>query len=207
MLADDHTFLVDAFTRLLDPEFEIVDTVGDGRALLERAPGLRPDVIVLDLSMPVLDGMDAGVELKGILPHTKIVVLTVADDSEIAALVLRQWASGYLLKKSACWELAKAIREVIKGNTYVTPQIAKKLAEEFVQDPRLDRKKSLTFRQGEILQLLGEGRSTLETGAALNISTRTVAFHKYRIMREFGLKTNADLVAFAIQEGALRRPA
>ena len=207
MLADDHTLLVDAFTRLLEPEFEIVATVADGRALLERAPELKPDVIVLDLRMPLLGGMEAGLELKAALPNTKIVVLTIADDSDIAALALRQWASGYVLKKSAAWELAKAIREVIKGNSYVTPYIAQKLADEFVRDPRVDRRKYLTSRQREILQSLGEGRSMHETGAILNIRTRTVAFHKYRIMKEFGLKTNADLVTFAIREGALRRTA
>jgi len=207
MLADDHTLVVDAFTRLLEPEFEIVATVADGRALLERAPELKPDVIVLDLRMPLLGGMEAGLELKAALPNTKIVVLTIADDSDIAALALRQWASGYVLKKSAAWELAKAIREVIKGNSYVTPYIAQKLADEFVRDPRVDRRKYLTSRQREILQLLGEGRSMHETGAILNIRTRTVAFHKYRIMKEFGLKTNADLVTFAIREGALRRTA
>lgn len=207
MLADDHTLIVDAFRRLLEPEFEIVATVADGRALLEQAPELKPDVIVLDLRMPLLDGMEAGFELKAALPNTKIVVLTIADDSDIAALALRQWASGYVLKKSAAWELAKAIREVIKGNSYVTPYIAQKLADEFVRDPRVDRRKYLTSRQREILQLLGEGRSMHETGTILNIRTRTVAFHKYRIMKEFGLKTNADLVTFAIREGALPRTA
>ena len=206
MLADDHTLIVDAFRRLLEPESEVVGTVADVRALLEQAPGVRPDVIVLDLRMPLLNGIDAGVELKAVLPNTKIVVLTIADDSDIAALALRQWASGYVLKKSAAWELAKAIREVLKGNSYVTPFIAQKIAEEFVRDPRVDRKKFLTSRQREILQLLGEGRSMHETGAILNIRTITVAFHKYRIMKEFGLKTNADLVTFAIREGALQRP-
>lgn len=207
MLADDHTLVVDAFSRLLEPEFEVVGTVADGRALVEQAPVLRPDVIVLDLRMPLLNGIDAGLELKAVLPNTKIVVLTIADDSDIAAFALRQWASGYVLKKSAAWELAKAIREVLKGNSYVTPFIAQKIAEEFVRDPRVDRKKYLTSRQREILQLLGEGRSMHETGAILNIRTRTVAFHKYRIMKEFGLKTNADLVTFAIREGALQRSA
>ena len=207
MLADDHTLIVDAFRRLLEPEFEVVGTVADGRALLERAPGLRPDVIVLDLRMPLLNGIDAGLELKAVLPNTKIVVLTIADDSDIAALALRQWASGYVLKKSAAWELAKAIREVLRGSTYVTPHIAKRLAEEFVRDPRLDRRKSLTPRQMDILQLLAEGRSMHETGAILKIRTRTVAFHKYQIMKEFGLKTNADLVTFAIREGAVRKVA
>ena len=207
MLADDHTLIVDAFRRLLEPEFEVVGTVANGRALLERAPELRPDVIVLDLRMPLLNGIDAGLELKAVLPHTKIVVLTIADDSDIAALALRQWASGYVLKKSAAWELAKAIREVLKGNTYVTPHIAKRLEEEFVRDPRLDRTKALTPRQRDILRLLAEGRSMHETGDILNIRTRTVAFHKYRIMQEFGLKTNADLVTFAIREGALAKSA
>jgi len=207
MLADDHTLVVDAFIRLLEPEFEIVGTVADGRALLERAPELRPDVIVLDLRMPLLNGIDAGLELKAVLPHTKIVVLTIADDCDIAALALRQWASGYVLKKSAAWELAKAIREVLKGNTYVTPNVAKRLADEFVWDPRLDRTKALTPRQRDILRLLAEGRSMHETGDILNIRTRTVAFHKYRIMKEFGLKSNADLVTFAIREGALQKPA
>jgi len=207
MLADDHTLIVDAFRRLLEPEFEIVATVADGRALLEQAPGLRPDVIVLDLRMPLLNGIDAGLGLKAVLPNTKIVVLTIADDSDIAALALRQWASAYVLKKSAAWELAKAIRDVLKGNTYVTPHIAKRLAEEFVRDPRLDRSKSLTPRQRDILRLLAEGCSMHETGDILNIRTRTVAFHKYRIMQEFGLKTNADLVTFAIREGALRKSA
>jgi DNA-binding NarL/FixJ family response regulator len=207
MLADDHTLIVDAFRRLLEPEFEIVGTVADGSGLLEMAPELRPDVVVLDLGMPLLNGMDAGLELKRLLPHTKIVVLTLTDDSDVAASALRQWASGYVLKKSAAWELGKAIREVLKGNSYVTPHIAKRLAEEFVRDPRLDRRKSLTPRQMDILQLLAEGRSMHETGAILKIRTRTVAFHKYQIMKEFGLKTNADLVTFAIREGAVRKVA
>ena len=112
-----------------------------------------------------------------------------------------------MLKKSAAWELGKAIREVLKGNSYVTPHIAKRLAEEFVRDPRLDRRKSLTPRQMDILQLLAEGRSMHETGDILKIRTRTVAFHKYQIMKEFGLKTNADLVTFAIREGAVRKAA
>lgn len=205
MLADDHTLLLDAFRRLLEPEFEIVGTASDGHATLERAPRLKPDVVVLDLGMPLLNGMDTGVELKRLLPNTKIVVLTITDDFDVAASALRQWASGYLLKKSASWELAQAIREVLKGNSYVTPSIAKKLDEEFVRDPRLDRRKHLTARQREILQLLAEGCSMNRAGAILNISTRTVAFHKYRIMEEFGLKTNADLVTFAIREGVLRK--
>ena len=161
MLADDHTLVVDAFIRLLEPEFEIVGTAADGRALLEQAPELRPDVIVLDLRMPLLNGIDVGLELKPVLPNTKIVVLTIADDSDIAALALRQWASGYVLKKSAAWELAKAIREVLKGNTYVTPPVAKRLAEEFVRDPRLDRTKSLTPRQWSACARVG-GQAKLE---------------------------------------------
>jgi DNA-binding NarL/FixJ family response regulator len=121
LLADDHTMVVEAFRKLLELEFEIVGTVGDGRALVATAPGLKPDVIVIDISMPLLNGMDAGRELKRLLPRTKLIALTMNEDCEVASEALRSWASGYLLKKSAGSELVKAIREVLKGKSYVTP--------------------------------------------------------------------------------------
>jgi len=200
LLADDHTLVVEAFIKLLEPEFEVVGTVADGRALLASASQLNPDVIVLDLGMPLLNGMDAGQELKRALPHAKLIVLTMSEDYDLAAEALRHWASAYLLKKSASSELVKAIREVLKGKTYVTPRVAQRLLEEFVRDPRPDRAKALTPRQREVLQLLAEGRTMKEVAAILNVATRTVAFHKYRIMEEFGLRTNSDLVRFAIRE-------
>ena len=203
LLADDHTLILDAFKKLLEPEFEVVGTVTDGRALLLAAPQLRPDVAVIDLGMPLLNGIDAGRELKRLLPNIRIIVLTMSEDFDLASFALRRWASGYLLKKSAGEELVRAVREVLKGKSYVTPFVAKRLAEEFVRDPRTDRMKHLTPRQREVLQLLAEGRTMKEAAAVLNVSTRTIAFHKYRIMEEFGLKTNSDLVRFAIKERIL----
>jgi DNA-binding NarL/FixJ family response regulator len=206
LLADDHTMVVEAFRKLLEPEFEIVGTVADGRTLVNIAPGLKPDVIVLDIGMPLMNGMEAGKELKQLLPRTKLIALTMIEDYELAAEALRSWASGYLLKKSAGSELVKAIREALKGKSYVTPKVAQELLDRFVRDPRHDREKELTPRQRQVLQLLAEGRTMKETADFLHVTPRTVAFHKYRIMEEFGLKTNSDLVKFAIRERVVSPP-
>jgi len=206
LLADDHTLVIEAFKKLLEPEFDIVGTVSDGRTLLQVAPQLEPDVVVLDLGMPLLNGMDAGRELKKLIPRTRLIVLTMNEDYEIAAEALREWASGYLLKTSAGSELVEAIREVLKGRSYVTPRVAQRLVEEFVRDPRPARVKSLTPRQREVLQLLAEGRTMKEAATVLHVAARTVAFHKYRVMEEFGLKTNSDLVRFAMKEHLLTTP-
>lgn len=203
LLADDHTLVVEAFKRLLEPEFDVVATASDGRLLLAIAPQVKPDVVVLDIGMPLLNGMDAGKELKALLPRTKLIVLTMSEDYDLAAEALQKWASGYLLKKSAGSELVKAIREVLKGNSYVTPQVAQRMFEEFIRNPRRDGVKNLTQRQREVLQLLAEGKAMKEVADILHIAIRTVAFHKYRIMEEFGLKTNSDLVRFAIKEHVL----
>jgi len=200
LLADDHTLVLEAFKRLLEPEFEIVGTVSDGLSLLSSAPSAKPDVIVLDIGMPQLSGMEAGVELKRLLPRTKLIALTMNEDPDVAREALRRWASGYLLKKSAGSELVKAIHEALHGRTYVTPAVAQQLEDEFVRDPRQDRKKHLTTRQREVLQLLAEGRTMRETADELHVTPRTIAFHKYRIMEDFGLKTNSDLVKFAIKQ-------
>lgn len=156
--------------------------------------------------MPQLNGMDAGEQLKKSLPLTKIIVLTMSEDFEFAVYALRHWAAGYLLKKSAGSELIKAIQEVAKGRTYVTPQVAQRMLEEFVRDPRADHETHLTKRQKEVLQLLAEGHTMRQVGALLEISTRTVAFHKYQIMQEHGLKTQSDIVLFAIKWHVLPSP-
>jgi DNA-binding NarL/FixJ family response regulator len=130
----------------------------------------------------------------------------MSEDYDLASVALREWASGYLLKKSAATELIQAMREVLKGKSYVTSYVAKRLLEDFVRDPRTDRIKHLTPRQREVLQLLAEGRTMKEVAAVLNVTTRTVAFHKYRIMEEFNLKNNSDLVRFAIKEHLLSSP-
>jgi DNA-binding NarL/FixJ family response regulator len=199
-IADDHTLIVEAFEGLLAKDFEIVGTASDGRSLLEEAPKLKPDVILLDVGLPLLDGITAGQELHKLLPHTKLVVVTMYDDVNLLAYALQHWASAYLSKRSAGTELSKAIQQVLKGKTYVTPEIKKVLEKEFIKDPRLARVRSLTPRQQEVLRVLAEGRTMKEAAQILNVTPRTVAFHKYKIMEEFGLKTNSDLVRFAIQQ-------
>jgi DNA-binding NarL/FixJ family response regulator len=207
MLADDHTLIVEAFTKLLESAFEIVGTATDGLELLKNASELRPDVVILDLNMPKLNGMEAGRQLKRILPLTKIIVLTMSEDFEFAAQALRHWASAYLLKKSAASELVRAIREVLKGRTYVTPRVARRLLEEFVRDPRPGHDTHLTKRQKEVLQLLAEGHTMRQVAVLLDISARTVAFHKYQMMQEHGLKSQSDIVMFAIKQRVVAPPA
>jgi DNA-binding NarL/FixJ family response regulator len=172
----------------------------DGQTLLTAVLQQKPDVIILDIGMPVLNGIDAGRELKKLVPRTKLIVLTMNEDPDIAREALRDWASAYLVKTSAGTELTRAVREVLKGKSYVTPRLAQKLMDEFVRDPRAGRTKELTPRQREVLHLLAEGFTMQETADLLHLTHRTVAFHKYRIMDEFGLKTNSDLVRFAIRE-------
>ena len=200
LLADDHTLVVEGFRKLLETEFEIVGVASDGRALLAAALQEKPDVIILDIGMPFLSGIDAGRELKRLVPRTRLIVLTMNEDPDIAREALRQWASAYLVKKSAGTELIRAVREVLKGRSYVTPRLAQRLMDEFVRDPRVGRTKELTPRQREVLHLLAEGRTMKETADLLHLTPRTIAFHKYRIMEEFGLKTNSDLVRFAVRE-------
>jgi DNA-binding NarL/FixJ family response regulator len=199
-LADDHTLLVDAFRKLLEPEFEIVGTAADGRELIVLAPTLQPDLAIVDLGLPLLNGIDAGRELKKLLPRTRILVVTVNEDSSVAREALRHWASGYLLKKSAGTELTYALRELLKGKSYVTPVMARKIAEDFIRDPELQCNKLLTLRQREVLQLLAEGRTMKEAADILSLTTRTIAFHKYRIMEDFGMRSNSELLKLAMRE-------
>jgi len=200
LLIDDHTLVLDAFKKLLEPEFEIVGTVSDSQAAMSVAVDLKPDVIVLDLGMPRMNGMEAGPELKKRLPRTKVIVLTMNEDSEVARETLRLWASGYLLKKSAGSELVRAIREALRGRTYVTPMTEHQLQEQFIRNPEFEHTKGLTPRQREVLKLLAEGRTMKETADVLHVTPRTIAFHKYKIMEEFGLKNNSDLVKLALRE-------
>lgn len=207
MLADDHTMVAEAFVRLLADHYDVVSIVTDGMALLKEAPVLKPHVVILDLAMPLLNGMAAGKQLKKLLPSTKIVVLTMNEDVEVAREALRHWASAYLLKRSAGSELVKAINEVLHHKTYVTPRMAQRLQEHFARDPDPDRKMQLTKRQTEVMQLLVEGHTMKEVGALLNLQPRTVAFHKYKIMDEYGLKTHSEFVMFAIKNHIVEAPA
>lgn len=200
MLADDHTLLLQAFKKLLEQDFDVVGAVSEESELLSQALQLKPEVIVLDIGMAGASGMAVGGALKKMMPRTSLVVLTMHEDPDIAREAMRCWASGYVLKKSGGSDLIHAIREALQGRCYVAPELARRIEEQSLQDPRSDRKRELTERQREVLRLLAEGRTMREVAATLNVTARTVAFHKYRIMEEFGLKTNSDLVRFAIRE-------
>jgi DNA-binding NarL/FixJ family response regulator len=200
ILADDHKILVEAFRKLLEPHYEVVGTVSDGRALLNVAATLKPDVILLDIGMPLLNGLEAARQLKNKLPAVRLIFLTMQEDPELAVEAMRAGASGYLLKTSASSELLHAIQEALKGKTYVTPRISQGMEQSFIRDPRGRQKaKSLTPRQCEVVQLLAEGKSMKEIADVLHVTPRTVAFHKYKTMEELALKSTAELIQFAIK--------
>ena len=198
LLADDHTLILTAFEKLLTPECEIVGQVSDGRALVAAAETLRPDVIVLDIAMPQLNGLEAGLQIKRKFPSVKLVFLTMNEETDLAVTAFESGASGYLLKRSAASELLTAIREVTQGRSYVTPLITEALVGTLMhQDKR--KPSELTSRQREVLQLLAEGRSMKEVASVLNVAPRTVAFHKYQIMSQLNVKSTAELVQYAVK--------
>ncbi len=199
LIADD-TLVAEAFKDLIEPDYQVIKVVTDGKTLLSTAVEMKPDVVLMDMDMSSLSGVDAGRELKKLLPNTKVILLAMTDDPDVASKALCQWSSGYLLKRSAGVELKRAIGEVLRGHSYVTPSIAQKLIDEFLRTPQQSRTKELTIRQRQVLQLLAEGHSMKEAAEILNIAVRTIAFHKYRIMEDFGLKTNSDLIRFAMRE-------
>jgi DNA-binding NarL/FixJ family response regulator len=206
LLADDHKIVTEGLKGLLEPEFELVGTVEDGRALLAAAEKLRPDVIVADISMPLLNGIDSVRQIKQVHDEIKVVFLTMHPDVTYAVSAFEAGASGYVLKHSAPTELVAAIRSALRGKTFVTPL----LAGEFMQrtkerTTRRDESTRLTERQREIVQLLAEGKSAKEIAAVLNISSRTVEFHKYHIMKDLGLKSTAELVHYAVRHGIITK--
>jgi DNA-binding NarL/FixJ family response regulator len=201
LIADDHTLVAEACAKLLEPEFEVLTTVRDGRALLEAAAQLKPDVIVADIAMPLMNGLDACEQIKKQVKSTKIIYLTMNEDKDLAAEAFRRGASGYLLKSSAFAELTQAVHAVIKNKSYVSPLITRDLVSLLIlADRKTPGREKLTERQKQVVQLLAEGRAMKEVAAILNITTRTVAFHKYRIMALLGLKNNAELVQYAIRK-------
>ena len=200
LLADDHTLLLEAFKRLLEPEFEVVAAVADGRALLEAVRTVKPDVIVLDIAMPLLNGLEAARQLQRMLTCPKLIFLTMNPDPDMAAEALRAGASGYLLKTSAASELTKAIRDALRGLKYITPIMKRELEEVFIEDPRGEKgPRVLSPRQREVLQLLVEGRPMKEVADILNLAPRTVAYHKYKIMADLRLKSTAELIQYALR--------
>jgi len=201
LLADDHTLLAEAIRKLLEPAYDVVGMVGDGQALLDAAPVLKPDVILIDVAMPRLNGLEAGRRLKQIMPWVKLIFLTMNEDPDLAVEAMRHGASGYLLKTSVSSELFHAIQAALKGKLYVTPQIARGMQYAFNWNPKgKNPDKELTARQREVIQLLAEGKSMKEAADILKVSPRTIAFHKYSMMKELGIKTNAELIRVAIKK-------
>jgi DNA-binding NarL/FixJ family response regulator len=205
LLADDHRILAEGVRGLLEPEFELVGLVSDGRELVEAAMRLRPDVIVADISMPSLNGIDAVAQIRQAGVSSRVVFLTMQRDVSYARRAMEAGASGYVLKHSAHEELVEAIREALRGQTYVTPLIAGELIRSYREEgPQpADPARRLTPRQREVLQLSAEGRSAKEVASLLHISSRTAEFHRARVMKVLGVRTTAELVQYAIRNGLI----
>jgi DNA-binding NarL/FixJ family response regulator len=198
LLADDHNLLLGAFEKLLAPECEIVGTASDGRSLVVEAQRLKPDVVILDIAMPLLNGLDAGRQINKLQKSVKLVFVTMNEDSDLAAEAFRAGASAYLLKRSAASELLLAVREVMKGRSYVTPLVTEGLVGSFMDAANRKPSHDLTPRQRQVLQLLAEGHSMKQVAAILNVTPRTVAFHKYQMMDQLNIRSSAELIQFAI---------
>ena len=200
LLADDHRLLADACKAMLEPEYEVVGVETDGRSLVKSALSLKPDVVILDIAMPHLNGLDAGQQIKQKLSSTKLVFLTMNQAPEVAAEAFRRGASAFVLKQSAADELVTAVRTILRGESYLSPLVARETVNFLLNQAKpLTEEAQITTRQSEILQLLAEGMSMKEVANELNLKPGTVAFHKYRMMETLGLKTNAELLEYAIK--------
>jgi DNA-binding NarL/FixJ family response regulator len=198
ILLDDHRILLDAVKGIIEPEFDVVGIFDDARTALEECSKLRPDIIVLDVGMPGMNGISAAEEFRHLLPKTKIVFLTMNRDMDIASEAFRLGASGYVLKTAAASELVHCIRDVLRGGFYASPILTEGMVGSFVQAfKKMKASHSLTPRQRVVLQLLAEGRSMKQVANLLDITPRTVAFHKYTIMEQNNIKSNAELMTFA----------
>src|SRR3954471_2239063 len=199
IIADDHTMLLEAFEKLLAPECDVIAKVTDGRALLAAVRDLHPDVVMLDIAMPLLNGLDAGRQIKQMDASIKLVFVTMNEDPDLAAEAFRAGASAYLLKRSAGSELLTAIREAMKHRSYVTPLVTEGMLGSLMRPGADNPTRQLTSRQREVLQLLAEGKSMKEVANILNLTPRTVAFHKHRMMDQLRIKTNAELIQYAMR--------
>lgn len=200
VLADDHPLMMDALKNLLEPDFEIVGTFTDGHALVEGAPKLNPNAVVLDIGMPTMNGLSAGERLKKLLPSVKLVYLTQNIDQDMAREAFQLGASAYVIKSSAASDIVRALQEALRGGSYVTPVLTKgmvgSIIKNFKQEKRTNR---LTLRQKEVLQLLAEGHSMKGVAFVLNVSPRTVAYHKYTMMEHLSIRSSAELIEYAVK--------
>lgn len=203
LVADDHTILAEGLKGLMEKDYDLIGIVADGRALVEAANRLKPDIVVTDISMPLLNGLDAMRQLKKEGIDARFIFLTMHANPQYATEAFRAGANGYLLKQSAADEFLTAMREVLKGRTYITPLIARDLLDDLTKpvDKTQNFEPQLTFRQREVLQLVAEGRTAKEIADILHISTRTVESHKYDAMHQLGVKTTAELVQYAVKLG------
>jgi DNA-binding NarL/FixJ family response regulator len=200
LIADDHQLLADACKNLLEPEFLVVGTVADGRYVADAVTELKPDILLLDIYMPRLNGLDAGEQVKRKHPEIKLVFLTMTLAADVAAEAFRRGAAGYVLKQSAGTELLVAIRKVNRGESYLSPLVAKETVT-FLLNKKVPQKeqKKITRRQSEILQLLAEGKSMKQVASEIDVKPGTVAFHKYRMMETLNITTNAELLGYALK--------
>ncbi|CAE6745383.1 MAG: response regulator transcription factor [Nitrospira sp.] len=203
LLADDHTLVLEGFRRIVEQRCEVVGAVEDGRALLEAAVRLRPDLILLDISMPLLNGVDAGRQLKKLVPDAKLIFVTMHADPAYVSEAFKAGASAYLLKRSAARELDQAIEAVLKGQYFVTSLLTREIVTGLSSEEGglFSHRQELTPRQREVLQLIAEGRTIKEIAALLNISPKTVEFHKAQIIFHLNLRTTAELTKYALAHG------
>ncbi len=201
LIADDHRLVAEAIKGILEPTYEVVGIVEDGRALVQSAHKLAPDVVLVDVNMPLLNGLEAGKQIKKSMPRTKVVVLTMDAKPRLVAEAFRWGISAYVLKHAAAKELLQALQEALKGRTYISKEFGISLPDLLTEHQPTGSGEQLTARQIEVIQLLAEGRSMKEAADILHISVRTIADHKYRIMAQLGLKSNAELFQYAAKHG------
>ncbi len=200
LIADDHKLVAEACKNLIEPEFQVVGIVGDGRSLLQQVGELHPDVVILDIAMPQLNGLDAGQQLKQKHRAIKLIYLTMNVAPEVAAEAFRRGASGYVLKHCTAEELIVALRRVLRGESYLSPLITKDTVDFLLRTGAVySQEKHISTRQSEVLQLIAEGKSMKEIAYILQLKPGTVAFHKYRIMEVLGVKSNAELIEYALK--------
>ena len=201
VIADDHKLVLEAFTNLLSPVHDVVAAVGDGQSLVRATVDLAPDVVLVDITMPQLNGLDAIERVKSERPRVRVIVLTMEEDADTAAEAIRRGASGFVIKCAGAAELFAAITQVLAGKTYVSEQIANEPSGAFATEALRNKPAGLSLRQREVLQLLAEGRSMKDAAQVLNVTPRTIAFHKYSMMEQLGLRTTAELVQHAVALG------
>jgi DNA-binding NarL/FixJ family response regulator len=201
LIADDHTLVAELCKTRLEAEFDVVGIVSDGRAMVSAAAELKPDVIVVDIGMPILNGLDAGRQVKKILPGVKLIYLTMSSDADVAAEAFARGASGYLLKTCDSAEMMLAVRQALRGKTHLSSALSRDTIDclRWEHKELVNEEECLTDRQREVLQLLAEGKVMKEISGILKVSTRTVAYHKYRMMEVLGAKSNAELFKFAVR--------